>query len=105
MVQLKLYLDNSDTILNQARSLNFPLHDCIVHFDFRYCPLSVKVQRYSEFYESQEERRGFEEGRSKQNITCHYHSSMFNGEKLASGRTPFMAMQRLFPQNWLSKKL
>ena len=105
MIQLKLFLDNAETILSQASSLDIPLHDCIVHFDFRDCPLSVKVLRYSEFYESQEERRGFEEGRSKENITCHYFSTIFNGELLASGRAPLIAMQRFYPHEWLAKKI
>ena len=105
MVQLKLFLGNSEAILNQARPLDIPLYDCIVHFDLRKCPLIVKVLRYNEFYESQEERRGFEEGRSKENITCLYSSSIFIGELLASGRTPVIAMQKFFSHEWLSRKL
>ena len=104
MIQLKVFLDHSDTIQSQARSLGIPLHDCVVHFDLRKFPLAVEVQRYSEFYKSQQERRCFEEGRSKENITCHYFSSIFNG-KLESGREPLIAMQRIYPQKWLSNKL
>ena len=104
VIQLKLFLFNSNMILSQASSLGIPLYDCIVLFDLGKCPLTVEVQRYSEFYKSQQERRCFEEGRSKENITCHYFSSIFNG-KLESGREPLIAMQRIYPQKWLSNKL
>ena len=35
--QLKLFLDNSETILSQAKQLGLPLHDCVVTFDLRQC--------------------------------------------------------------------
>ena len=105
MIQLKLFLDNSTTIQSQARSLGVPLFDCVVHFDLSKCPLSVEVQMYNDYYESQEEITGFEEGRSKENITCIYLSSIFNGELLSDEMTPLIAMQRFYPYEWLSKKL
>ena len=70
MIQLKLFLDNSGTILSQARELNIPLHDCVVHFDLRYCPLTVEVIRYTERYVQPEQMKCFEETSSKENITC-----------------------------------
>ena len=105
MIQLKLFLDNSDTILSQARELNIPLCDCVVQFDIRYCPPTVEVMRYSEHYEQPEEVKYFEVGRSKANITCDYISSIFNGELLAPGTTTLIAMQRFYPQEWLLTKL
>ena len=104
-IQLKLFLDNSNMILSQASSLDIPLYDCIVLIDLRYCPVSVKVHRYSEFYEKPEERRSFEEGRSKENITCMYRSNIYNGEVDEDGGIRILEIQRFYPQEWLSKKL
>ena len=105
MIQLKLFFDNSGSILRQARSLAIPLYDCVVHFDLRHCPPTVEVMRYTEHFEQPERIKCFEDTRSRKNITCIYISSIFNGELLASGVSPFMAMQRFYPQEWLSKKL
>ena len=105
MIQLKLFFDNSGSILRQARSLAIPLYDCVVHFDLRDCPPTVEVMRYTEHFEQPERIKCFEDTRSRENITCIYISSIFNGELLASGVSPFMAMQRFYPQEWLSKKL
>ena len=33
MIQLKLFLDNTETILNQARALDIPMYDCVVAID------------------------------------------------------------------------
>ena len=105
MIQLKLFLDNSETILSQARSLGISLCDCVVQFDLRKCPPRVTTKRYSEFlYESPQVRRGFEDTRSKENITCLYFSTIFNGELLASGRAPLILMQKFYPHEWLSKE-
>ena len=103
MIQLKLFLDNSDTILSQARELNIPLHDCVVHFDFRDCPLTVEVIRYTERYVQPEQMKCFEETRSKENITCIYYSFIYMGTCGDNGETPSIALQRFFPHAWLSK--
>ena len=44
MIQLKLFLDNTETILVQAKRLGIPLHDCVVLFDLRDCPVTVIVE-------------------------------------------------------------
>ena len=98
MVQLKLYLDNAENILNQARSLDIPLHDCVVMFDIRQCPPTVEV-RYNE-YCAAESIKGFEDTRSKENITCLYISYYDFGSLEVS---PFV-MQRLFPHERLFKE-
>jgi len=95
MAQQKLFLDHSDTILSQAKALDLPLHDCVVEFDLCKCPPIIKVEDYRKGFTG-EERKGFEETRSKENITCIYHSHIINGES-------DLCMQRLFPLEWLSK--
>ena len=97
MIQLKLFLDNSGTILSQARELNIPLHDCVVHFDLRYCPLTVEVIRYTERYVQPEQMKCFEETSSKENITCIYYSFFYMGTLRDNGVSPSIALQRLFP--------
>ena len=47
MVQLNMFLDHSDTILSQAKSLGIPLHDCIAVFDLRGCPMKVETFSYT----------------------------------------------------------
>ena len=98
MVQLKLFLDNSETILKQASSLNLPLYDCVAQFDLRKCPIKVETVK------SLECLNGFETSRSKDNITCLYCSDFYNGELLEDGRVPNVTMQRLFPHDWLTKR-
>ena len=88
MVQLKLYLDNAENILNQARSLDIPLHDCVVMFDLLQCPPTVEVS-YNEHY-----------GRSKENMTCLY-ISYYDFGRLEDG---LFVMQRLFPHERLFKE-
>ena len=105
MIQLKLFLVNSNTILSQAEALSIPLHDCVVHFDLRQCPIEVETFEYSNerFYGSS---RGhlddFEISRSMDNITCVYVSSFYNGELLEDGQVPKVCMQRMFPHEWLN---
>jgi len=100
-VQLKLFLDHSETILSQASSLGIPLYDCIVKFDLIKCPLVVTTHEYPEFYKTPSLKRGFEESRSKDNITCFFVSCIYNGS-LVEGQIPNLEMQRLFPHEWLS---
>ena len=48
MIQLKLFLDNAEDILLQAKALELPLYDCVVRFDLRDCPPTIKVHDYRE---------------------------------------------------------
>ena len=101
MIQLKIFLDNSETILKQANSLNLPLYDCVVNFDLRHYPIKIETFRYSNerfFGSSVEALNDFEISRSKANITCLYASSFNNnGELDKDGWIPNITMQRLFP--------
>ena len=110
MIQLKLFLDNSETILSQARSLGrfyrrARLYDCVVVFDLRFCSPVITVKRYTDHFCRLEEREGFENTRSKDYITCHYYSVMTAGDLeaagLTNGETANLVMQRLFPHQWL----
>ena len=102
MIQLKLFLDNSETILSQVEGLGIPLYDCIVVFDLRVYPLEVTIQKSIEYYDTPELMRGFEDSRSKDNITCIFISDIHSGS-LIEGNVPTLQMQRLFPCEWLSK--
>ena len=98
MVQLKLFLDNSETILAQAKGLNLNLCDCLVVFDNGH-PTAVDVKKYTDVFERSDEQRRFEESRSKDNITCRYYSSIYIGNRKGD-----VARQRLFPHEWLTKQ-
>jgi len=123
MIQLKLFLNNTETILNQATALGIPLCDCVVLFDLRKCPIKVKTFAYTHnrnifndcdcdsckfgYFESREEREGFEASRSKENITCCFVSSTYMGDNVFNqdGKlVEFLTMQRLFPHEWLMNK-
>jgi len=101
-VQLKIFLGNSETILSQANSLDIPLYDCVVVFDFRACPFSVVVEKYTEEFNTPSLKWGFEDSRSKENITCIFTSYMYDWNLVGKG-TPTLQMQRLFPHVLLSK--
>ena len=101
MIQLKLFLDHSETILSQATTLGIPLCDCVVLFDLRRCPVEVEVKKYTSYFTtSGEELEGFEASRSKENITCDYTCSW----KYRDSNAEKVSMQRFFPHEWLSKK-
>ena len=103
-IQLKLFLDNADTILGQARSKGIPLGDCVVWFDTRACPTRVDTRVYSDEIlhgSSPSCLQGFEATRSEENITCLYCSSLFNGEVDEDGHEPNITMQKLYPHKWL----
>ena len=100
MIQLKLFLSHSEIILNQARALGVSLFDCIVEFDLRDCPLEVTTHKYTD-HDDPELKRGFEDSRSKENITCIFTSYMYDGS-LVKGQIPLLQMQRLFPHKWLT---
>jgi len=100
MIQLKLFLDNARIILSQARGLDTPLYDCIVTFDLRECPPT----RRSSFIFDTPQRKGFEESRSIENITCVFHSFLYNGELDEEGEVQLVGIQRLFPHEWLVKQ-
>ena len=107
MIQLKLFLDHSDTILSQAKSLQLPLYDSVVMFDLRnVCPPKVTVEKYTKHFISAESVKGFEESRSKENITCIYASFVFsfNGDLGKEHISPSIMMQRFFPHEWLVSK-
>ena len=98
-LRLKLFLDNSEAILSRASSMDVPLYDCVVVFNIRNCPVEVEVKNYTDVYVSPDFKRWFEESRSKENITCHYYSSIYSGN-----RKGYVARQRLFPREWLTKQ-
>ena len=106
MIQLKLFYDNAETILNQADVLDLPLYDCVVLFDLRCCPVEVEVKKYTDHY-SPKAAKGFRKSRSKENITCIYDSYIFNDTYAAKEdevqyyNVPKLSMQRMFPHEWL----
>jgi len=102
MIQLKLFYDNAETILNQADVLDLPLYDCVVLFDLRCCPVEVEVKKYTDHYSTVESKKGFEESRSKENITCMYDSFFYSNEELDEDGAPSIRVQRLYPHEWLS---
>jgi len=106
-IQLKLFLDHSETILDQARSLDISLCDCVVFFDFEYCPPTIYVKSIHDDYylSSEKEKEGFESTRSTDKITCVYESYIYHGWAEENGQVvPDYQMQRLFPIEWLSKQ-
>ena len=103
MIQLKLFLSHSETILNQARALGVSLSDCVVKFDLGYCPLEVTTHKYTDLYDTPELMRGFEDSRSTESIACIFISCIYD-ESLDEGQIPRLEMQRLFPHEWLSKR-
>jgi len=105
MIQLKLFLDNSETILSQAGKLDLPLCDCVVVFYCQHCPYTITTKKYTEYYStSTEELDGFECSRSRENIKCVYYARFYNGETdEEKGQDPNLAVQRLFPHAWLLK--
>lgn len=104
MIQLKLFLDNSETILSRAKEMNLPLHDCIVKFELYKFPIEIDVLHYTGYFNATETREGFEKSRSKKNITCSYISYIYNGVVVESGVAPNLQIQRLFPHQWLTNK-
>ena len=107
MIQLKLFLDNSETILSQVEALDIPLYDCVVMFDLRECPSTVTTASYIDrFNDTQPDiKKSFEEIRSKENITCHYSSRIFARGAQGEDKQQIVLMQRLFPHEWLKKRL
>ena len=106
MIQLKIFENNSETILSQADTLGIPLNDCVVEFDLRKCPLVIKTQRYNEYLKSNEIRgfESFEECRSEGNIMCIYRSYIIrNGVAHENGEAPSLFIQRLFSHEQLVK--
>jgi len=104
MVHLKLFLDHSETILSKAKGVDIPLYDCVAVFKLYCCPLTIEVKKYTDWFETSAEQRGFEETRSKENITCAYLSFVFNGALDEDDETPVLIMQRFFTHKWLMKQ-
>jgi len=102
MIQLKLFLDHSDTILSQVKDLDIPLYDCVVRFDLTSCPLEVTTDNYID-HDDPELKKSFEDSRSKDNIACIFIAYMYDGS-LVDGKIPTLNMQRLFPHEWLPKQ-
>ena len=59
------------------------------------------VKEYTEYYSTLEAVKGFEDSRSKDNITCVYRSHIFNGVVNELGRVICIEMQRFFPHELL----
>jgi len=106
MIQLKLFLDNAEDILNHVKALAIPLRDCIVKFDLRNCPPTAVVERVldTNYFGSDEERKGFESSRFRDSILCFYISRVFNGERGEDDTPSSLVMQRLFAHEWLTNK-
>ena len=107
MIQLKLFLDHAATILEQAKTLNIPLFDCIVIFDLSCVTPEITTRNYSEIYDDESEgRKRYEASRSMKNITCVFSTYNFiEGLTDHLGEpTAMLAMQRLFPCEWLTQK-
>jgi len=104
MIQLKLLLDHSETILNQAKALDLHLSDCVVSFDLFHCPPTIKTKSYTVWFNKPELKKAFEETRSKENIMCVYFSSIFYGELDEDDEIPVLQMQKLYPHEWLTNK-
>ena len=101
MIQLKLLLDQSKSILGQARSMNVSLYDAVVIFDLRSYPRTVEVKKYADFYSSIGRGNWLDDSQSKDNITCIYLSNWFEGGLDNHANVPCLVMQRLFPHKWL----
>jgi len=102
MIQLKLFLDNTETILEQVKSLDIPLYDCVVLFDLRECPINIKTFAYTEYanwHRIPEVKEGYGVHRSKENITCIYFSTLYTGDEPSKS-----LLQRLFPCKMLTTK-
>ena len=91
MIQLKLFLDNAETILGKASALDIPIYDCVVSFDLRKCPPTVDVVKYTEIYDKTEVQRLHEDSTSN---TCVYIAHF-------GTRQTNLQMRRLFPHAWL----
>jgi len=78
MIQLNLFLCYSDTILNQVEALDIPLYDCVVQFNLCECPPTAEVAKCT--WLTPEQKKGFEETRSKENIMCVYASIFHFGD-------------------------
>jgi len=104
MIHLKLFLDNAEDILRQAKALDLPLYDCVVRFDLcEYPPTTtVVVENYKTNFLGPKAIKGFEDTRSKKNITCDFISHIINGELDKDGDVPRLLMQRLFPHELLT---
>ena len=105
MIQLKLFVENAESILSQAKALGVPIHDCVVQFDLRGCPPVFDVLKYTNYFNTPSSQRGFVLSRSTQNIACTYICSIHNREVNGDGVIPNLIMYRLFPHILLSKKI
>ena len=105
MVQLKLFLDNAQTIMSQAKAMGVPLSDCLVIFsNLNELPL-VETKKIDDYYQTPEEKKGFEASRYEKNITCLYYLYLSDGHLGKNGDPEQLVMQRLYPYEWLLKQV
>ena len=62
-----------------------------------------RTQNEFGYFESEEERKGFEASRSKSNITCTFVSGIYIGDSVFD-EADTLQIQRLFPHEWLTNK-
>ena len=101
MIGLKLFLDNTETILSQATSLGIPLGDCVVQFDLCRCPTTVELKSYADYFSVIVVDGSLGDSRSDENIACVYYSHY---DFPAADKNERYMMQRFFPHEWLVSK-
>lgn len=104
MIQQKLFLENAETILSLASSLNLQLCDCVVEFDLRDCPATIKTMHYGAYFDTPKLMKCFEDNRSMDRIICTYNSYAINGELDENEDFFTLHMQRSFQLSWLLSK-
>ena len=103
MVQQNMFLDYAETILSQASTLGIPLHDCVVSFDLSKYPPTMKTEKYTDVFVTPEAKKGFEDTRSKENITCWFISIVDSGEMDEDGFVSTICIQWFFRCKWLKQ--
>ena len=98
MIQLKLFHNNSEHILSQARALGVPLCDVVVMFRLTSFPPNITVVKYTDYF-NPESKKGFEDSRSIENITCAFVSQYYDNSEKATR----IVIQRLFPIEGLNE--
>ena len=104
MAQKQLYLEHAETIGEQLAAKEPPSSEYIVHFNLSQCPLAVTVMAYTEYFDSCDSRKWFEENMQSddKNIMCVYESPFFNGHSNELGYPESLTVYNLFPLEWLS---
>lgn len=105
MIQLKLFLDNSDdhkpSKLVRSSFVRLCGSICL-----QKCPHTITVTKYTEYYGSSAvQLNGYECSRSRENIACVYNACLYNGDSgEVEGKVTKLVTQRLFPHVWLLKQ-